>query len=562
MAKGKNVNPADAFRKAQRKKELKKNKAGRAKARDFALVKKDTIELEDEIEKIEAAPEPSAADRARLAEIKTELEKITKKKEEYVAEHPEHRKLVFKSRKPHNNGEEKADAAPIPQTRNLFNKHGIPRHPERSIYYDPVMNPYGVPPPGMPYVERPLRPDEVASDAEEGADDDDDIAMPEGPPPGAGEEDSDDDIPMPEGPPPSKDGLDQGQLDRPSSATLHSFITGSPPPPLPPTPVPPVFGASPPPPPGFPVLPPMLVPPPPTGIPPAVSPLPQGFLPPPLPPSSSYFPPPPPGGPHMSPPLHIPSQMQPYLPSAFPPMPPGPPPPPPGFSQMPPPPPGFYPRRAQSSSSMQDPLSSIPHETYQSHRAARNVQPNQASPPLPGQSRPLSGGVTLSTGGRPPAPAAAATVEAAPQLRDFKKEATAFVPAALKRKKAAVGAPSKINAAPSLGQIADSEEPEAPAAARPDLMSTLKQNLGSAVSVFEAKSADATVKAPASKPKDDYDKFLEEMGDFLDPKHNAIWCTRLWTAYWLHWQSRRKNISGRQRHLPGTRSIHQCEMRG
>lgn len=40
------------------------------------------------------------------------------------------------------------------------------------------------------------------------ADDDDDVMMPEGPPPGANEEgvDSDDDIPMPEGPPPSKGG--------------------------------------------------------------------------------------------------------------------------------------------------------------------------------------------------------------------------------------------------------------------------------------------------------------------------------------------------------------------
>ena len=157
---------------------------------------------------------------------------------------------------------------------------------------------------------------------------------------------------------------------------------------------------------------------------------------------------------------------------------------------------------------MQDPLSSIPHQTYQAHRAAKNPQ---SAPPLPGQSRPLSGGVTLSTAGKPPAPAAAATIEAAPELRDFKKEATAFVPAALKRKKATAGATSKINAAPKAG----SEEPEAPAAARPDLMSTLKQNLGSAVSM-PPKVAD--VKSSAAKPKDDYDKFLDEMGDILGPK--------------------------------------------
>lgn len=31
---------------------------------------------------------------------------------------------------------------------------GVPRIPKRSIYYDPVFNPYGNPPPGMPYRER------------------------------------------------------------------------------------------------------------------------------------------------------------------------------------------------------------------------------------------------------------------------------------------------------------------------------------------------------------------------------------------------------------------------
>jgi len=108
--------------------------------------------LEDELQRLEAAPEPSAADKARIAELKSELEKINKKKEEYVAEHPEHRKLVFRGRRQQNDKEEKEEGPS--QTRNLFNKHGLPRHPERSIYYDPVLNPYGVPPPGMPYIER------------------------------------------------------------------------------------------------------------------------------------------------------------------------------------------------------------------------------------------------------------------------------------------------------------------------------------------------------------------------------------------------------------------------
>ena len=108
------------------------------------------VDLEDEIEKLEADPN---GNKTRLAELKAELEKINKKKEEYVAEHPEHRKLVYRPRRDHTEKDREPEAAK-PQTRNLFKKNGLPRHPERSIYYDPVLNPYGVPPPGMPYVER------------------------------------------------------------------------------------------------------------------------------------------------------------------------------------------------------------------------------------------------------------------------------------------------------------------------------------------------------------------------------------------------------------------------
>jgi len=88
-----------------------------------------------------------------LAELQAELEKINKKKEEYVQEHPEQRNLVYRKRRKLDDGEQQPESL-VPQKRNLFNKKGIPRHPERSIYYDPVFNPFGVPPPGMPYMER------------------------------------------------------------------------------------------------------------------------------------------------------------------------------------------------------------------------------------------------------------------------------------------------------------------------------------------------------------------------------------------------------------------------
>ena len=111
-------------------------------------------DLEDDIAKLESTSELSTADKARLGDLKAELEKITKKKEEYVAEHPEHRKLVFKTRRPADGDRDDTKQKAVPKSRNLFKKNGLPRHPERSVYYHPVMNPFGVPPPGMPYVER------------------------------------------------------------------------------------------------------------------------------------------------------------------------------------------------------------------------------------------------------------------------------------------------------------------------------------------------------------------------------------------------------------------------
>lgn len=106
-------------------------------------------DLEDEIARLEADDDTSES--ARLADLKAELEKINRKKAEYVAEHPEQRRLVYRPRRKEG---DKAEEEPVLLKRNIFNKNGLPRHPERSVYYDPVMNPFGVAPPGMPYLER------------------------------------------------------------------------------------------------------------------------------------------------------------------------------------------------------------------------------------------------------------------------------------------------------------------------------------------------------------------------------------------------------------------------
>lgn len=333
--------------------------------------------------------EESRADANRLAELKAELEKINKRKAEYVAEHPEARRLVYRRRK---QGEPEPEL-PTKKARNLFDKNGLPRHPERSIYYDPVMNPYGVAPPGMPYAERrrssfnrfyafkshfalALLPGEIDSDVDsEGMIllfprffvfdwqmvlAEDAVPLPGDLPPGTELVTSDDDISMPDDPPPGK----------PSPADFSQATIV----------------------PTLPVLPPPPPPPPPLGIPAHFGSVPAGF-----PPWNTSLPQPPPG-------------FQTYnLP----------------LSPLPPPIP-----RQQNPSSVQDPLSSLPHQTFQAHRAS------QLFPP---PSQPSSASIP-SHPSLPPKPTtaaqmAAATIEGAPELRDLKKEATAFIPTAVKRKK-------------------------------------------------------------------------------------------------------------------------------
>jgi hypothetical protein len=95
-------------------------------------------------------------------------------------------------------------------------------------------------------------------------------------------------------------------------------------------------------------------------------------------------------------------------------------------------------------------------------------------------------------------PPASATISAAPQLRDLRKEATVFVPRGVNRKKAPGGL-APINAAPQAGPVdaeGDSVRVRAPASS--GLMGKLSGVLGA-----ESKSK------PADEGEDEYARFLE-----------------------------------------------------
>jgi len=93
-----------------------------------------------------------AAGKSRLTELESQLSYVNKVKEKFVSEHPEARDKVFKQHReggPRRDGKEDEE-----DLSHLYNKEGKLRDPTRSVYYDPVYNPFGVPPPGMPYRER------------------------------------------------------------------------------------------------------------------------------------------------------------------------------------------------------------------------------------------------------------------------------------------------------------------------------------------------------------------------------------------------------------------------
>ncbi|CDZ97917.1 Uncharacterized conserved low complexity protein [Phaffia rhodozyma] len=435
MAK-KSMNPADAHRKAQRAKEIKKNKADRKKVREVATLKKDTGGIEADIRRLQAQAKSgplSARDRDQLEALQSELTYVQKQKAEYVEKHPEHRSIVYKREDEREKEARERDEAKgkARAAAGLYDEQGKLRHPERSIYYDPVLNPFGVPPPGMPYREKPFMPPlptgpvpvdpyavlepDIASDSDEDSEedsddsDDSDIPLPSAPPPSRAvpatpltgtpseSESDDDDIPLPTAPNPNPKALVQ--------------------PPLPPGPPPPPpfnMGSS-------------YPPYPPPGFNPGFPPFRPGFGPGPYPPRPAGF--------NNQPFFRLPQNGNPNRPPMN----------RPPTARQPPP-------------MLHDPLNSNPVQSFQAHQHARK------HPSLPDNPNMISVRATDDNkfdkpDGENSTPTAAASasapsqvISAAPQLRDFRKESAAFVPLAVKRKRAAEAAlaSKRVNAAPSL----------------------------------------------------------------------------------------------------------------
>lgn len=138
------MNPTDAYRKELRKKELKRNKKERKKVREVGLLKKDPDSLKQQIQKLEAMKAEGPLDKARKHK-KRQLEDTLN--------------LVMKKRKEYEDKMKEKGEAPV-----MFSHLGPVRRrtsaeeeeraknprPEDSVYYHPILNPSGAPPPGKP----------------------------------------------------------------------------------------------------------------------------------------------------------------------------------------------------------------------------------------------------------------------------------------------------------------------------------------------------------------------------------------------------------------------------
>ncbi|KAF9214355.1 hypothetical protein BGZ59_003883 [Podila verticillata] len=196
---GRSLNPADQYRKEQHKKEIKKNKQDRKKVRELGSAIKDTtteVELSQH-EELEKAGKLDKEGLKKLAELRDKMTKINDIKKAHG--------IKIKPKK--------IETQPVSVEEQL-------RDPTRSIYYDPVLNPYGAPPPGMPYLEHPPLPTELpfgqeppqppegSEDESEEDTDSSDSGSDSSSSSGSDSEDIDDESympPLPEGPAPSKE---------------------------------------------------------------------------------------------------------------------------------------------------------------------------------------------------------------------------------------------------------------------------------------------------------------------------------------------------------------------
>ncbi|KAJ3166862.1 hypothetical protein HDU88_002947 [Geranomyces variabilis] len=468
------INPADAHRKLQRKQELKKNKKDREKTRLVAAAKKDTRKLFEEIRGYAAQETLDPAQRQQKQRAEEKLKKINESRKELGLPPVDPNAPELKQKK---------------------------REEPEMKWYHPTFNPHG---PKKPARQAETSDDSDSSDSgseSEGDSASDSDAAGDAKPaqseatPKEPQKMLDFDdlsyIPMPAGAGLNSEAQIYHTLELPEIRNKADYMpsaaqanaTPQPPaqvpPPFMPYGMPPPFFPGPPPPMGAHYGPPMPFP----GPPPFMRP-PMGF--PPGPPGPPPGPPPgrPPGPPAGPPPFGF--RPPPGAPGhiGFPMRPPGPPGPPP-------------PHMLPPSGVMRPPLPRAPPAPHMHYYAPpqHSADPSSVSPPTAA-----------------PAQEAPAVIAAAPVVRDLQSESARFVPAALRRKKAAAAVAPHSRPAAKAAR-APQTKPRVDAA--PDVVDDEAD--GNPARPVPAPKTPAKKPAPASQKRanDEYEEFMNSMKDLL-----------------------------------------------
>lgn len=136
----KGINPADAFRKEQRKKEVKKLKKEREVVREVRSLLNNPDKIDEEIAKVQRQSNEYKLDKSlkdRIVELKR-MKEVALQKEQINARSSSSSAIPV--------------SAPVPAAM------PVGRRPDESAYYHPVYNPSGMPPPGQPELYRPPPP--------------------------------------------------------------------------------------------------------------------------------------------------------------------------------------------------------------------------------------------------------------------------------------------------------------------------------------------------------------------------------------------------------------------
>ena len=147
---GRSANPVDQYRRAQRQKEIKKNKVTRLKQRDDKVAATKTVDdVGDDISQLERKKKfqegyLDASDSRRLERLRKELRIVneaTERREKEEAERRETERIACSQEK------SEYDRSREGVERQNSERY---RHARMSVYYDAMLNPFGAPPPGKP----------------------------------------------------------------------------------------------------------------------------------------------------------------------------------------------------------------------------------------------------------------------------------------------------------------------------------------------------------------------------------------------------------------------------